>query len=69
MGGNCVSNCTFQIRDFILCKKSLMGYNLIGLGLQVKFKNGLSKFFPKLHIYLVYKQWDGVCYWCVQVGV
>jgi len=30
-----------------------MSYKLIGLGLQIKFKNGPEKFFPNLHIHLV----------------
>jgi len=47
MGGNCVFNCTFQICDFILYKKSLVGCNVIGLGLQVNFENGSGKFFHR----------------------
>jgi len=27
-----------------------MGYNLIGLGLQVKLKNGLGKFSSQMHL-------------------
>jgi len=43
----------FQICDFISCKKSIVGYNLIVFGFQVKLKNGLVMFFSNLHIYLV----------------
>jgi len=67
MGGNCVSSCPFPICDFISCKKSLLGYNLIGLGLQVNFQNGSGNFFTDPHTFgLEVLGW--VCYWCAQAG-
>ena len=46
--GNYVSPCTFQMyKKKISCKKSIVGNNIIGIGLQVKFKNVPGKFFHK----------------------
>ena len=45
--GNYVSPCTFQMYKSNSCKKSIVGNNIIGIGLQVKLKNVPVKFFHK----------------------
>ena len=52
-----------------LFKKSVVDYNLIDLGLQANYPHGSGKFSHNENQYLVYNKWDGVCYWCAQLGV
>jgi len=52
-----------------LFKKSVVDYNIIGLVLQANYPHGSGKFSHNGNQYLVYKKWEGVCYWCAQPGV
>ena len=48
--------------NFILCKNSFVGYKLIALQLQVKFKNVSEIFFSPNAPRVGGPKWDGICY-------